>query len=206
MQVIGVAGRNGSGKDELLKYLRQRCDLVLLSSGNVARQIAEEKGVAATRENLHRISQEYIERHGQQYFMRRLIDQIREEWNAVGITGIRSPADVGVLRGQFGDDFLLVRVEVGDPRLRFERVRERGKERDPQSYQEFLRQDEEEAELFDLDETLQQADLTIRNDASLQAFHRRIRESIVESPLGDALHCDGAPSEAGDRGTLLSSR
>lgn len=190
MKVIGVVGRNGSGKDELLDYLQQHCDLSILSAGDVARQIAKEEGVPATRENLHQISQEYIDRYGQEFFMERLIEQVREDWNAVGITGIRAPTDVQVLREHFGDDFFLVAVEVGDPKLRFERLKERDKPRDPDTYEEFLRQDEEEVELFHVDETMRRADSAIQNDASLQAFHRRIRESIIEAPLGDALRCN----------------
>lgn len=190
MKVVGVVGRNGSGKDELLEYLNEHCDLTILSAGDVARQIAEKEGLPATRENLHQISQDYIDRYGEEFFMERLVDQMQEEWNAVGISGIRTPADARVLREEFGDDFLLVHVQVGDTAKRFERVCERGKERDPQSYEAFLRQDQEEIDSFDLDETIRRADLTIENDASLEAFYRRIRESIMKAPLGEELLCD----------------
>jgi Ni2+-binding GTPase involved in maturation of urease and hydrogenase len=41
MKVIGVVGRNGSGKDELLNYLHDRCGIKVLSMGDVVRDIAK---------------------------------------------------------------------------------------------------------------------------------------------------------------------
>jgi dephospho-CoA kinase len=45
MKVIGVVGLNGSGKDELVDYLHQRCGIPVLSAGDIARDIAAEEGV-----------------------------------------------------------------------------------------------------------------------------------------------------------------
>lgn len=191
MNVIGVVGRNASGKDELLDYLQERCGLPVLSVGDIARRLAREEGVRPTRENLHEISEEYIERYGPQYFAERLITRIEEEgWDVVGITGIRTPADVATLRQHFGDDLLLIHVEVGDPALRFERTQSRDSARDPDSYKEFLRKGEEEEQLFHISEAIEEADLTIRNDASLETFHERIEETLLDGALADELECD----------------
>jgi dephospho-CoA kinase len=116
MNVIGVIDRSASGKDELLDYLQERCDLPVLSVGDIARELAEEEGLAPTRGHLHKISQEYLEHHGPRYFAERLIERIeREGWDAVGITGIGTPVHVTTLRERFGQHLLLVYVKVGDP-------------------------------------------------------------------------------------------
>jgi dephospho-CoA kinase len=190
MNVIGVVGRNASGKDELLDYLHERCSLPVLSVGDIARELAEEEGVEPTRENLHEISERYLERHGSRYFVERLIERIEEEpWDSVGITGIRTPVDVEALRQRFGNDFLLVYAKVGDPALRFERTQARDSARDPDLYREFLEQDKEEEQLFRISEAIEKADLTIRNDASLEAFHERIDETIIDGVLAAELDC-----------------
>jgi len=83
----------------------------------------------------------------------------------------------------FGDDLLLVHVEVNDSSLRFLRTKQRGKARDPETYEEFKQQDKAEEEMFRVSETIEQADVTINNDDSLEAFHRRIEETIIRQAL-----------------------
>jgi dephospho-CoA kinase len=188
MKVIGAIGLNGSGKDELVEYLHERHGIPMLSMGDIVRDIADEERICPTRSNLHEISRRYIARHGKEYFVKRLIADIEEkQWQSVAITGIRTPADVRTLQAYFGQDFLLVHVRVGDPHIRFERGKERGEARDPQRYKAFLEQDKEEQEIFDIDEAIKQADITIDNDGSLQAFHRKIDRRVVEPMLGDWL-------------------
>jgi len=186
MTVIGAVGLNGSGKDTLINYLHERHGIPILSMGDIVRDIADEEHIRPTRANLHEISQRYIARYGKEYFVKRLIDEIEErQWRSVAITGIRTPADVRTLQEYFGQDFLLVHVRVGDPYIRFERAKGRGEARDPQRYKEFLEQDREEKEIFHIDEAVKQADITIDNDGSLGAFHRKIEKRVVEPMFGD---------------------
>ena len=39
-KIVGVAGRNGSGKDEVINYLHERCGIVTISAGDIVREIA----------------------------------------------------------------------------------------------------------------------------------------------------------------------
>jgi dephospho-CoA kinase len=190
MKVIGVVGLNGSGKDELVDYLHQRYGVPVLSAGDIARDIAAEEGVYPTRANLHDISQRYIAQYGKDYFMKRLIERIeKKRWKAVGITGIRTPTDVRTLQDHLGEDFFLVHVEVSDPRIRYERIKQRGEARDPRTYEEFLQQDKTEEAIFHISEAIQYADITISNNGSLEAFHRKIKESVVQEILSDEIVC-----------------
>ena len=186
MKVIASVGRNASGKDELLRYIQEKCDMPILSPGDVAREIARQEEIEPTRENLHEISQRMIRKHGEDFFMRRLIEEIeRAEWDLVGISGVRTPADVRALKDHFGDDFTLVHVKVGDPRLRFERSRSRGAERDPQTFEAFQEQDRSEETLFHIDDTIQMADRVVLNDSSLEDFHAAIERKIINDFLSN---------------------
>jgi dephospho-CoA kinase len=192
MKVIGAIGRNASGKDEFVEYLSEQHDVPTLSIGDIVRDIAAEEDVHPTRDNLHEISQRCIDRYGKTYFVERLVEKIKEQgWDRVAVTGIRSPADVATLKEDFGDDFVLVHVRVGDPRIRFERSRDRDEPRDPKSFQKFLEQDEEEEQLFDIHEAIEEADLTIDNSASLDEFHEAIDTKVVE-PILKVGHQRGA--------------
>jgi dephospho-CoA kinase len=132
MIVIGAVGLNGSGKDALIQYLHERHGLPILSMGDLVREMAAQRSMHLSRSNLHQLSQQTIEQHGADVFARKLIARIEgEPWEAVGVTGLRTPADVRTFREHFGDDFILVHVRVGDPWTRFERVRKRDEARDP---------------------------------------------------------------------------
>jgi dephospho-CoA kinase len=184
MIVLGAVGLNGSGKDALIEYLHERHGIPMLSMGDLVREIAAQRGMRPTRSELHEISQELIEQHGADFFAKKLITQIEEEpWDAVGITGIRTPADVRTFRKRFGDDFILIHVRVDDAFTRFDRVKERDEARDPESYERFLRQDAEEKEMFQIDRAAEMADITIDNDGSLQDFHREIEKQVVKPIL-----------------------
>ena len=52
VRVIGAVGQNGSGKDEVLKYLRSKYGMAFLSTGDVVRDIAAKEGVEPTRDHL----------------------------------------------------------------------------------------------------------------------------------------------------------
>lgn len=184
MKVIGAVGFNGSGKDELVNYLHKRCGIPVISAGDVVRDIAQNEGIPPTRDNLRDIAKRYIARFGEDYLMRRLIKIIEDNrWNVVGITGIRTLGDVLCLKNRFGQDFILVNVEVCDPRIRYERTKRRGEARDPKTYEEFLKQDGREEETFRISQTVKHADIKIKNDDTLDAFYRRIEESLIRQML-----------------------
>ncbi|MBD3167914.1 MAG: AAA family ATPase [candidate division Zixibacteria bacterium] len=181
MKILGVTGKNGSGKDELIKYLNREYDVPSLSVGDIVRGIAEEEGVEKTRENLHDISEKCLSKYGRGYFITRIIDIIeREKWENVGITGIRTPSDVSILKGKYGNNFILIYVRVENPRIRYERIRERGEDRDKMEFKEFLRYDLEEDSQFNLRDTIRMADLNLDNSGSLNDFHRTIDHHVVK--------------------------
>jgi dephospho-CoA kinase len=184
MKIIGAVGFNGSGKDELVNYLHRRCGIPVLSAGDVVRDIAQKEGIPPTRDNLRDIAKRYIVRFGDDYFMKRLIKIIEEnQWKVVGITGIRTISDVLSLKNHFGQDFILVNVEVCDPRIRYERTKRRGEARDPKTYEEFLQQDNAEEKVFKISQTMKYADMKISNDDTLEAFYGRIDESLIRQIL-----------------------
>ncbi|MBD3332555.1 AAA family ATPase [candidate division GN15 bacterium] len=186
MQIIGLVGENGSGKNEVAEYLKERCNSVVVNTGDMVREIANERDLEPTRRNLHEISKQELHQHGNDYFARRAMEQIESaDAEVITVTGLRTPEDVMALREQYQDDFMLVRVDVSLPFARFERVAERDKERDPTEFKDFLKQDEWEKKLFNLERTLQKADLTISNDGKLEALREELEEKLIDPHLSD---------------------
>ncbi|MBN2463748.1 MAG: AAA family ATPase [Dehalococcoidia bacterium] len=184
VKVIGAVGQNGSGKDEVLKYLRARHNVPFLSTGDAVREIASKEGVEPTRENLGKISDRYFREFGKGCFVKLLADKIQNSiWKIAGISGIRSLDDVSILKDLFGEDFILIRVYITDPHVRYSRMTRRGEGRDPHSYQQFLSQDEAEEKLFSMEEAERRADYSISNDGTLEDLHQEIDRLISAKDL-----------------------
>jgi len=184
VKVIGAIGQNGSGKDEVLKYLSARHDVPFLSTGDAVREIASKEGVEPTRENLGKISDRYFREFGKGCFVKLLADKIQNSgWKIAGISGIRSLNDVSILKDIFGEDFILIRVYITDPHVRYSRMTRRGEGRDPHSYEELLHQDEAEEELFSLKEAEKRADYSMSNDGTLEDLHQEIDRLISAKDL-----------------------
>jgi len=179
MKIIGVIGQNGSGKDEVLKYLRAKYGVPFLSTGDMVREIAAKEGKEPTRENLQEISERYFREFGRGCFVKLAAEKIKQNgWAVGGISGIRSADDVKVLKGALGGDFILVNVYVSNLKVRFERMQARHEGRDPHSYDQFLSNDKAEEEIFHIRAASKSADFPVSNDGMLGDLHREI-DSLV---------------------------
>jgi dephospho-CoA kinase len=184
IKVIGVVGQNGSGKDEVLKFLRTKYGVPFLSTGDAVREIASSEGLEPTRENLRGISERRFREFGEGYFVRLVADKIRDTgWKIAGISGIRSLDDVINLKRIFDGDFTLIHVYISNPHIRYNRMIKRAEGRDPRSYEEFLRQDESEERLFSITKTEQYADHVVSNDGTLEDLHREIDKLVSDKGL-----------------------
>jgi dephospho-CoA kinase len=122
--------------------------------------------------------------------MNLVIRRIKENgWENAGITGIRTPHDVDFLKIQFHENFVLIHVFVSDPHIRFERVKKRGKERDPKSYQEFLKQDKTEEDLFHISEAICKADYSLNNDGPIHQLHEQISNILKRNGMLKDINC-----------------
>ncbi len=184
MKVIGAIGQNGSGKDEVLKYLKTAYGIPFFSTGDMVREIAAKQGVEPTREHLRNISERYFREKGEGCFVRLLAERIAKEAPpVVGISGIRSLTDVTILRDRFGANFILIEVTVEDPKLRYSRMVARAEERDPTSYEQFLAQDKAEEELFHLGAAGRNADHRIGNDGTLADLQKVIDTLVNQKDI-----------------------
>lgn len=184
MKVIGVIGLNGSGKDEVVNYLNKEYGVPLISVGDIVREIAAKEGIEPTRDNLDSITKRYFGQFGEGYFVKQVVEKIRHnKWKVAGISGIRSPRDIAIIKEAFEKDFILTHVYISDPKVRHERISKRGSKRDQSSYEEFLKQDKISQELFHIQDAIKLADYSIPNDGSLKDIHMAIDKLIKEKGL-----------------------
>ena len=176
--LIGLTGKNGSGKGEVAKFLKESgYDFYSLSDILRDELLTRDKDV--TRENLISIGNELRTNYGAGVLAERVLQKIGPDAHAV-IDSIRNPFEVEALRKRKG--FCLLSIEA-DPKIRFERTRARNRENDPKTYEKFLEYEAREA--FTNDPTTQQmnrteamADAVVENNGTVDELKEQVRQVI----------------------------
>ena len=180
--IIAAVGKNASGKDYFLDIIAKQFNLPVISFGDCVRELADNEGLAHTRENLQYLSEKYMSTYGQDFFPKMMIEKIKKMGTEnVLVSGIRPPSDAETFREAFGDKFFLVAIVLESDRLRYERMVARGSARDNVTYEQFLALDQREEELFNTSKTIEMANYQfVRGDYSDEIYHEKIRQFYIE--------------------------
>lgn len=125
--IVGVAGRNGAGKGEVIRLLEER-GFVGLSLSDAIRDVLKERGLTESRERMIETGRELRAAGGPGVLGERLLAMMDPERD-YAIDSVRHPAEVEALRSG-GREFRLLWVDA-DERVRFDRMLERGRSGDP---------------------------------------------------------------------------
>ena len=167
--IIGLTGRNASGKGTVADFLVER-GFTFYSLSDVIREELTTRGETTSRENLIRVGNELRGRGGPGALAHRILPKLSEDRHFV-IDSIRNPVEVEAFR-HARKDFVMLCVEAA-PEVRWERLHQRARPGDPTSFEQFVAM--EARELKTDDERTQQllatealADHVVRNDGSPQ--------------------------------------
>jgi len=178
--IIGLTGKNGSGKGEAANFLKDR-GFHYYSLSDALREEAKKRGVEITRDALVALGNELRENEGPGCLAERIFAKLDPEKNYV-IDSIRHPSEVQVLRRR--RDFTLVRLQASE-RLRFERLKQRGRENDPKVWEDFQALEAREAKSASktdqqLDQTIALADLQVENNGPLKEMHEKVKAVFLD--------------------------
>lgn len=176
--IIGLTGKNGSGKTAVSEYLKSR-GFEDYSLSDEIREEIHRRGQTVTREILIEMGNELRKKFGPGILAERILQRLEENRNYV-VDSIRNPHEVEVFRRR--KDFALLAVEA-EPGIRFERSRRRGRESAAQTLEQFIEEEARELESGDpasqqLNATQGKADRVVKNDGTLEALHRQL-DSII---------------------------
>ena len=179
--IIGVAGRNGAGKGEFVRFLAARSFTVLSLSDVIRKELAD-RGLSETRERMIEVGQEMRRQSGPGALAQRLVSQLQPDRN-YAIDSVRHPVEVEILRGS-GQSFHLVWIDA-KLETRFERIRARRRSGDPETLGELELLEARERGSDDpnaqqLDAVRALADYTLTNDGTLEAFQAEIETWVRE--------------------------
>lgn len=182
MMTVAVVGSIGSGKGEVVKILKDKGYFVTSLSDRI-REEALRRNLALTREVLQDLGDELRLGFGDAVLVRITADIIRDKGvNFVAIDSIRHPAEITYLRDEFNAIIIGVTASA---KKRFELLRERGREGDPETFEEFLKMDKrelrngEESHKIQVFGCLDMADVVIENEGSLEDFQRKIESTLI---------------------------
>ena len=173
MKVVGVVGMPASGKTEAAEVAHEE-GVPVVSMGDVIREEVELRGLEPTDKNMGRVGVALREKEGDEAVAQRCASEIHnKDASVVLVDGVRSADEAEFFREEFGEDFVLVAVEAPFE-TRLERVRERGRSDDADAADELRERDERELG-YGMGEAIEEADVTIQNDGSLEEFREEFR-------------------------------
>ena len=182
--IIGVAGRNGAGKGEVIKLLQAR-SFSALSLSDAIRDVLRERGQEESRELMIDTGRSMREEGGPGVLAERLLTMMKPNGN-VAVDSVRHPAEAQALR-ESGKPFWLLWVDA-DEALRFERIRSRGRSGDPETLEKL--RELEGRELASENPAAQQllavrdiADAHVDNSGDLEHLRSQLAAALEDSPL-----------------------
>ncbi len=178
--IIGLTGKNGAGKGEVAKYLQER-GFQYYSLSDVLREEAAKEGKELSRDVLVELGNRLRGEHGPSILAEKIFSRLDPEKHYV-IDSIRHPSEVQVFRRRA--DFLLAMVRAPE-RLRFERLRQRARERDPRTFEDFVALESRESKSEtasdqQLDGAISLNDTVIENTGSIKMLHEKIKEVLLD--------------------------
>ncbi len=164
----------GCGKGEALKYLENK-GLKSVVMRTVVEDEMREKGVEVNNKNLREYATKIREEGGMDIVAKMcvpLVKKLLEENENILIDGVRSYDEVELFKKEFGEDFVLIAI-FAPFKIRFERLKKRGRPWDIQDEKGLRWRDKKELE-WGVGKSIALADMIIDNSGSLEEFHSKL--------------------------------
>lgn len=187
--IIGLTGGMVSGKRSIAKLLVEKKGFIALTySSDVLDLELRKRGVPITRMSQQDLGNEIRNSEGSGGLSERLLKKMQkassessdseEKGKNYVLDGIRNPGEIEVLRKE--KDFFLIAIDSSQ-KQRFERIISRGMERDPKTWEEFLKADARDFDDGTLNglqiaKCMKLADYTIENNGTFEEFWKKFEE------------------------------
>ncbi|OYT37878.1 MAG: dephospho-CoA kinase [Desulfurococcales archaeon ex4484_58] len=178
MLFILVTGMPGSGKSLVVEVAREK-NIPVYTMGDVIREEAIKTYGRITPQTMLETSRIVREKYGPGYVAEKIIERIKENRGVVLIDGVRSWDEVTVFQ-KYGDTTIF--AIHASPKTRFERLKRRGREGDPRTWEEFVTRDMIELN-FGIGNVIALADYMVVNEKSIEEVKKDIRV-VMDKILG----------------------
>lgn len=177
MEIIGLGGSNGSGKDTVGEMLAERYGYLFVSVSDLLRDELKRRGLPIEREHLRSLSAEWRRESGLGVLVVKAVEfyrQHKDMYKGVVMASLRNPGEADEIHKLGGT---MVWVDA-DPRVRYDRIfsRQRTAE-DSKTFEQFMAEEQAEMQHSGDEATLnmsavkEKADITIFNNGNdIKAF------------------------------------
>lgn len=180
MIVIGIVGKQGSGKDSFVRFCRMllshsRQQIENAAFSDIIRTELKHRGLAPTRHNLQEIGQKIPKKVWGDGMKKRIHES---QADIFMVTGIRTWNDVSVIRS-FPQHVL---IAISAPqRIRYERLRNRGEKADEHhlSWTDFLNRERHPIE-HTIEAIMKNADIHFPNHGTPDQFRALIQKNMAK--------------------------
>jgi cytidylate kinase len=185
MNIVGLSGTNGSGKDSVGIMLDERHNYLFISGSDMLREEALKRGLPVERENLRMISAEWRRKDGLGAIVdvaKKMFDEQKDAYAGLAIVSLRNPGEADRIH-ELGGKVIWVDA---DPKIRYNRIfsRQRTAE-DDKSFEVFLAEEQAEMQHSGDEATLNmaavkdRADIFIENNGhDLEAFKDEAEKAL----------------------------
>ena len=179
--IIGLTGRNASGKGTVASFL-MKSSFVYHSLSDTLRDELKNRDLEESRENLIKIGNNLRDEGGPGILADLMVPNLNSLENHI-VDSIRNPIEVNSLRREYPNHkFILIAVDA-TPETRYERLKQRNRFGDSSSWEQFLAQEKLEESSTDpnkqqLLSTIKKADFYIDNSGTILELENSIAEII----------------------------
>ena len=189
LQIIGLSGTNGAGKDTVGEVLAERHNYLFISVTELLRDEVRRRGLPVEREHLRTVSAEWRREFGLGVLVDRAVDAWKEtgdKYQGIVMASLRNPYEADRVHELGG---CVIWVDA-DPKVRYGRItgsdRGRGGE-DNKTFEQFLAEEEAEmrppegadAAVLNMAAVKERADILMDNNGEdLETFKYQIEETL----------------------------
>lgn len=176
-KVIAVVGPIASGKGALIEILKEQ-GYAYVSLSDVVREKTKAWGLDLTRKNLQDVGDKLRKQFHPAILAQLATHSLKNSQKNFVVDSVRNPAEVDCLKKYFNAFVIGV---TASPEKRFEMMRERAREWDPKTWEEFKKTEERDRGLGQdsfgqqVEQCLKMADLVIDNNGTLKQFQDNLR-------------------------------
>lgn len=178
--IIGIIGTIASGKDTAGAYISKLLKIPIFEMSKPIIAEANKRGTELKRENLAKISSEMVEKHGDDYFIKKILEKVKTKGI---ITGMRQLPQIAYLRKR--TRLILISIDA-DPVERFRRATSRKKILEENSLYKFVEEEKEENSghhILRLFECMKRADYSLRTDDGVKKLYIDLKEILKKEKL-----------------------
>jgi len=185
MNIIGVSGTNGAGKDSVCEFLANQHNWFFVSVSQLLRDELKRQGVPTDRKNTSALSAQWRKQYGLGVLVDKAVEAYasqKKDYAGLVISSLRNPGEADEVH-RLGGKVVWVDAE---PKMRYQRItsRNRGTE-DNKSFEEFLTEEQAEMNHSGHQATLSmqgvkdKSDIFIDNNSNdLKSFYSELADTL----------------------------